>query len=98
MMPGDFIEWVYENGNPVAYDVTIWSSILERWVPVGTRNNLVISIHDDIITWLNSAGLYSARIANDIKAIESDMSGIKMRVIRMRDTMRYGDEVLVRTC
>ena len=65
MKPGDMIEWVYKSSaRPVSKSETIWSSTMKQWVPVG-EPSLLISITDEVYTWLNSEGLNSANITKD---------------------------------
>jgi hypothetical protein len=62
VLPGDMFEWVYVyNSSPVVPKEQLWSTPLQRWVPIGGRNNLLIAITDEIIMWLSDKGLFSAR-------------------------------------
>ena len=67
MKPGDFIVWTYKaTGELVGSSETLWSSTLQKYVPVGRSNNLLISIHEEndkqVITWLNDKGLFHAHV------------------------------------
>ena len=64
MKPGDLIEWVYKSNREVVVSgEELWSTPLERWVPIGSEQvHLLISITDETIVWLNSKGLFHARV------------------------------------
>ena len=64
LKPGDMIEWTYKsNSKVVVTEEEIWSTPLERWVPIGgDMVHLLISITGDTIVWLNSKGLFHARV------------------------------------
>jgi len=68
MKPGDMIEWRYESSDkPIARDEYVWSSVMNRWLPIGGVH-LLISRDNDELTWLyTSAG--ATRIG---KALVSD--------------------------
>ena len=62
MKPGDIIVWVYKtNDEVVDHDEELWSSTMDRWVPIGEKS-LLISITNEQYSWLNSNGLFHARV------------------------------------
>lgn len=63
MNPGDLIEWRYRKMGKLvdAYD-TVWSTVLQRYVPIGSKMvHLLISIDDSTLVWLNDMGLFQAK-------------------------------------
>jgi len=61
MRPGDFIEWTYKNtDNLVTQDDALWSTLENRWVPIGLQS-LLIWITDAEYGWLTPDGLFHAR-------------------------------------
>lgn len=64
MEPGDMIEWVYKfSGELVHKDETLWSSVMERFVPVGSKMaHLLVLVNDETFSWLNEKGLFHARM------------------------------------
>ncbi len=64
MKPGDLIEWVYKSNREVVVSgEELWSTPLERWVPIGSEQvHLLISITDETIVWLNDKGLFHAHV------------------------------------
>jgi hypothetical protein len=65
MKPGDLIEWFYKlNGNVVHPRETLWSSVMQQWVPIGGAHFLV-SRAEGVLMWLplgvNCKGLFRAR-------------------------------------
>jgi hypothetical protein len=58
--PGDLIEWAYRrDGKPVSEDEELWSSVEQRWVPIGPDlTHLCVSRDGKTITWLNEKGLF----------------------------------------
>jgi hypothetical protein len=66
--PGDLIEWTYRyTGGSVVAGETMWSTPLDRWVPVGgDLFHMLVAITSDTITWLNSRGLFHALLDDDI--------------------------------
>jgi hypothetical protein len=59
--PGDLIEWVYTSDQaPVVPEEHLWSSSLDRWVPIwGVA--LLVGNADGILTWVSDKGLFHAR-------------------------------------
>ena len=91
MKPGDFIEWVYKsNGRLVVEGEELWSTTLQKWVPIGRSNNLLISIHEEndkqVIMWLNDKGLFRACV-DDTDSSRCSNGALKV-VPRVRDTLR----------
>ena len=64
MRPGDLIEWVYkQDGNIVLEREILWSSLMKRYVPIGSGHvHALISIDSEQITWMNEEGLFHARM------------------------------------
>jgi hypothetical protein len=63
MKPGDLIEWVYKSDpQPVDEDVELWSTPMQRWIPIGIHPAVLISITDEFYTWLTLEGLFHARV------------------------------------
>lgn len=62
MVPGDLIEWVYRSsGNVVLDDEALWSSVTNKWVPIGSSYiHTLIAIDDRQICWVNSMGVFHA--------------------------------------
>ena len=62
MKPGDLIEWVYKSDSqPVDEDAELWSTPMQRWVPIGVRPAILVSITDEFYSWLTPGGC-SARV------------------------------------
>jgi hypothetical protein len=60
MKPGDFIEWVYKSDNVVVpHDEMLWSTLMQKWVPIGGLN-LLVALTGDTMVWLNNKGLFHA--------------------------------------
>ena len=62
MKPGDFIEWSW-NGTLLARDEKLWSTVEERYVPIG-EVALLVSMTSTEYTWLNSKGLFTAHASD----------------------------------
>ena len=64
MVPGNIIEWVYKQTDElIAEDEMLWSSLMKRYVPIGSCHvHALISIDDERITWMNEEGLFYARV------------------------------------
>jgi hypothetical protein len=63
MKPGDLIERVYEvNPQPVKENEKLWSTPMSCWVPISIQPAVLISITDEFYVWLNTKGLFNARI------------------------------------
>lgn len=62
--PGDIVEWTYkETGNHVVKDEELWSSVTKSWCLIGSNLiNTCIACDGETITWLNSKGLFHARV------------------------------------
>jgi hypothetical protein len=61
MKPGDFIEWVYKSNNVVVpHDEMLWSTLMQKWVPITGLIELV-ALTDDAIVWLCDNRLFRAR-------------------------------------
>lgn len=62
MQPGDLIEWAYiASGKVVDANEMVWSSPMQRWVPIGGFN-LLVSITDTQVVWLCDNRLFHARV------------------------------------
>jgi len=61
---GDFIEWVEMcGGKLVDKDEELYSTIENKWVPIGSNLvHMCINVEDDVYTWLNEKGLFSAHV------------------------------------
>ena len=66
MKPGDQIEWTYKrNGQCVAKREMLWSSTMERYVPIGSGLiHVLVSIDSERITWMNEKRLFHARLGD----------------------------------
>jgi hypothetical protein len=63
MKPGDLIEWVYKrNSQPVRENEQLWSTPMNRWIPIGVHPMMLISITDEFYSWLTPEGLFHARV------------------------------------
>jgi hypothetical protein len=63
MKPGDLIEWVYQYNSHIVYNSEqIWSTPMNRWIPIGVHPMMLISITDEFYTWLTPKGLFSVRV------------------------------------
>jgi hypothetical protein len=63
MKPGDLIEWVYAiNSQPVIENERLWSTSMQRYIPIGVHPGVLISITDEFYTWLTLEGLFHARV------------------------------------
>jgi hypothetical protein len=62
--PGDIVEWTYmKTDDSVVKNEELWSTLTESWCQIGS--NLIhtcIACDGKIITWLNSKGLFHARV------------------------------------
>lgn len=66
MNPGDLIEWFYnDNDKAVNKDEELWSSSMQRWVPIG-GTAFLISTAWKKYTWLSKEGLFSAEAINHV--------------------------------
>jgi hypothetical protein len=66
MKPGDMIEWVYKfNKSPVLSSEELWSTPMQRWVPIG-KPALLVGLTFEQYFWLLPKGLFHARV-NDIR-------------------------------
>lgn len=55
--PGDLFKWHYDSDDNICHDYeTIWSTTMKRYVPVNGIN-LLISLTDTNIWWLNSLSI-----------------------------------------
>ena len=61
MKPGDLIKWVYVSSKKAVPYKLMFSSTMGKWVPI-EEPALLISIKDDVYTWLNNVGLFSAHM------------------------------------
>lgn len=63
MVPGDQIEWFYaDNDERVQPGELLWSSIDEKYVPIGSSLvHTLISIEDDDMIFMNPRGIFKAR-------------------------------------
>lgn len=78
MKPGDLIEWVYTyNEKPVLLDEMLWSSVLERRVPIGGVA-LLVALYDGKMIWFSDKGLFRAR-EDDIMTHNRQSLGAAMR-------------------
>ena len=66
LKPGDIIEWVHnQDDKPVNEQEELYSTPMNRWVPIGSRLiHTLISIDDEQIAWVNEKGLFHARRNN----------------------------------
>ena len=62
--PGDIIEWTYKKtGHLVVEDEMLWSTLVESWCQIGSDLvHTCIACDGETITWLNSKGLFHARV------------------------------------
>ncbi len=62
LRPGDLVEWVTQaRGTPVDRQAVLWSTPLQRYVPIGSALvHLLIAVHDGGLLWVNSEGLFEA--------------------------------------
>jgi hypothetical protein len=68
MKPGDLIEWVYQyNSQPVDENAQLWSTSMQRYIPIGVQPAVLISITDEFYTWLTQKGLLHVHV-DDAKA------------------------------
>ena len=69
MNPGDLIEWTYTHNNQLVIErETLWSTLMKRWVPIGSGLiHTLISIDDERITWMNEKGLFHARVGDSVQ-------------------------------
>ena len=67
--PGDVIEWVYVNTcRVVDTHETLFSTIERRYTSIGSGMvHILISHDDESLTWLNSDGLFSALISDNLR-------------------------------
>ena len=69
MKPGDLIEWVYKSDSqPVDEDAELWSTPMQRWIPIGVRPAILVSITNEFYMWLTLEGLFHARV-DDTSAV-----------------------------
>jgi hypothetical protein len=62
MKPGDFIEWVYKSNNSVVRrHRMMWSTLMQKDVPIGGLN-LLVALTGDTMVWLCDKGLFHARV------------------------------------
>ena len=73
MKPGDMIEWTYKHsGELVHKDEILWSSVMERFVPVGSEMfHFLVSINDETFSWLNEKGLFHACVGDTQEVVGS---------------------------
>jgi hypothetical protein len=63
MKPGDLIEWVYQyNSQPVLENQELWSTPMQRYIPIGVQPAVLISITDEFYSWLTPNWLFHARV------------------------------------
>ena len=64
MNPGNIIEWTYTHNNQLVNErETLWSTPMNRYVPIGSSLvHALISIDDERITWMNEEGLFRALV------------------------------------
>ena len=62
MRPGDLIEWTYTHNNQlVVKREMLWSTPMNRWVPIGSGLvHTIVSIDKKRIAWLNEEGCFHA--------------------------------------
>jgi hypothetical protein len=80
MKPGDLIEWVYSNSQPVLEDEKLWSTPMNRWVQIGVHPMMLISMTDELYVWLTPDGLFNARVA-DTGGVIAGEYGVFPRVV-----------------
>ena len=68
MKSGDMIEWTYKHsGELVREDETLWSSMMERFVPIGGEAvHFLVFVNDETYSWLNENGLFHARVDDPV--------------------------------
>jgi hypothetical protein len=73
MKPGDMIEWTYKiSRHLVPEGDTLWSTVEERYVPIGGEMvHFLVSIDDETYSWINEKGLFHARV-DDLLVLTSD--------------------------
>ena len=61
MKPGDRIEWTYErNGSVVTENETLYSSRMERWVPIGSNlTHVLLSVNKHELFIQNEKGTWT---------------------------------------
>jgi len=61
--PGDLIEWVYKDNNQLVWEnQTLYSSIEQRYVPIGSKYvHMCIFYDGETYLWLNEEGFFSAK-------------------------------------
>lgn len=76
IVPGDIIEWVYKrDGSILIEDETLWSTPMNRWVPIGSRLvHTLVSINDERITWLNEEGLFCAYVDDIFHFLKAELT------------------------
>ena len=64
MVPGNIIEWTYKrNGRRVINREQLWSTLMKRWVPIGSSLvHTLVSIDGERISWLNEEGCFYAHV------------------------------------
>ena len=82
MKPGDLIEWTFcDNGKVVGKSGGLWSTIENRWVPIGgTMCHLLVSIDEKTYSWLNDKGLFHAHVDDDDVSPCPVVAGVVPRV------------------
>jgi hypothetical protein len=76
--PGDLIEWVKDyNRQLVCENETLWSSVDEKWVPIGPElTHLCVSCDSDTLTWLNEKGLFRAYVGDGVARLRRPLLGL----------------------
>lgn len=60
MVPGDVIEWVYEDSGQIVIIIEeLWSMDMNKWVSIGSDLiHMLVSIDEKRICWMNEEGLF----------------------------------------
>lgn len=66
MVPGDIIEWTYIDSTLVVdNDEELWSSLMKKWVSVGSSIvHVLVSIDEKRMSWVNLSGTFCARVSD----------------------------------
>ena len=75
MKPGDLIEWAYvHSGETVLKEEIMWSSVNGCYVPVGSdMSHMVISYHDEVLTWVNDRGVFQSYVGESGRKSKSQL-------------------------
>lgn len=85
MKPGDLIEWKYDSKIKTTpyLDEELYSSVERRFIPVSRDIvHLLVSVDDETYCWINSAGVFKARLDDDRGRFAEKMC-LKLKLSRM---------------